>query len=175
MDTNLDRLRYLSEVMPANVKTIFSDPHNVRDYLRNADLIIGAVLIPGAKAPRLVTRQNLVEMRNGAVIVDVAIDQGGCVETSRPTTHAQPTFVVENIVHYCVANMPGAVGRTSTIALCNATLPYAVRIANRGYEKAALEDPGLMEGINLVGGRITNAPVAESLHMPYKPLKPKVA
>jgi alanine dehydrogenase len=175
MDTSLDRLRYLSEVMPANVKTVFSDPHTVRDYLRNADLIIGAVLIPGAKAPRLVTRQNLTEMRSGAVIVDVAIDQGGCVETSRPTTHQQPTFVVEGIVHYCVANMPGAVGRTSTIALCNATLPFAAKIANRGYEKAAAEDPGLAEGINLVGGRITNAPVAESVHMPYKPLKPKVA
>ena len=173
MDINLERLRYLSDVMPANVRTIFSDVHTVRDYLRQADLVVGAVLIPGAKAPRLVTRQDLTEMRNGCVIVDVAIDQGGSVETSRPTTHQQPTFVVENVVHYCVTNMPGAVGRTSTIALCNATLPYAQRIANRGYEKAAAEDPGLAEGINLAGGRITNSAVAESLHMQHKPLRAK--
>jgi alanine dehydrogenase len=171
MDVNLERLRYLSDVMPANVRTIFSDAHTVREHLRNSDLIVGAVLIPGAKAPRLVTRQDLVEMRNGSVIVDVAIDQGGCFETSRPTTHQQPTFVVENVVHYCVTNMPGAVGRTSTIALCNATLPYALKIASLGHEKAAGEDPGLAEGINLVGGRITNSVVAESLHMQHKPLK----
>jgi alanine dehydrogenase len=173
MDINLDRLRYLSDVMPANVQTIFSDAHTVREHLRHADLVIGAVLIPGAKAPRLVSRQDLVGMRNGSVIVDVAIDQGGCVETSRPTTHQQPTFVVEGVVHYCVTNMPGAVGRTSTIALCNATLPYALRIANRGFEKAAGEDPGLAEGINLAGGRITNSVVAESLHMQHKPLRAK--
>jgi alanine dehydrogenase len=171
MDINLDRLRYLSDVMPANVKTIFSDPHTVREHLQQADLVVGAVLIPGAKAPRLVSRADLAELRNGSVIVDVAIDQGGCVETSRPTTHQQPTFMIENVVHYCVTNMPGAVGRTSTIALCNATLPYAVRIANRGYEKAAGDDQGLAEGINLVGGRITNSAVAESLHMQHKPLK----
>jgi alanine dehydrogenase len=175
MDNNLDRLRYLADVMPANVKTIFSDAHTIREYLRHADLIVGAVLIPGAKAPRLITRKDLVDMRNGSVIVDVAIDQGGCVETSRPTTHQQPTFVVENVVHYCVTNMPGAVGRTSTIALCNATLPYAMRIASRGYEKAAAEDHGLGEGINLAAGRITNAAVADSLHMQYKPLKTKGA
>jgi alanine dehydrogenase len=114
-------------------------------------------------------------MRNGSVIVDVAIDQGGSVETSRPTTHQNPTFVVENVLHYCVANMPGAVGRTSTIALCNATLPYALRIAGRGYEKAAADDPGLGEGINMVAGRVTNSAVAESLHMQYKPLKSKSA
>ena len=173
MDVNLERLRYLSDVMPANVQTIFSDAHTVRDHLRNADLVVGAVLIPGAKAPRLVSRQDLVEMRNGSVIVDVAIDQGGCVETSRPTTHQQPTFVVENVVHYCVTNMPGAVGRTSTIALCNATLPYALKIANRGFERAAVEDSGLAEGINLAGGRITNSAVAESLHMQHKPLRAK--
>ena len=173
MDINLDRLRYLSDVMPANVRTIFSDIYTVRDHLRSADLVVGAVLIPGAKATRLVSRRDLAEMRNGSVIVDVAIDQGGCVETSRPTTHQQPTFVVENVVHYCVTNMPGAVGRTSTIALCNATLPYALRIANLGYEKAAAEDPGLAEGINLAGGRITNSAVAESLHMQHKPLRHK--
>ncbi len=173
MDVNLERLRYLSDVMPANVQTIFSDAHTVREHLHHADLVVGAVLIPGAKAPRLVTRKDLVDMRNGSVIVDVAIDQGGCIETSRPTTHQQPTFVVENVVHYCVTNMPGAVGRTSTIALCNATLPYALKIANSGHETAAAEDPGLAEGINMAGGRITNSAVAESLHMQHKPLKAK--
>jgi len=170
MDINLERLRYLDDVMPRNVKTIFSDAHTVREHLYRADLVIGAVLIPGAKAPRLVTRKDLTIMKNGSVIVDVAIDQGGCVETSRPTTHQQPTFVVEGVVHYCVTNMPGAVGRTSTIALCNATLPYAMRIANSGYERAASEDPGLAEGINLVRGRVTNSAVAEALHMKHQPL-----
>jgi alanine dehydrogenase len=165
MDINLDRLRYLDDVMPANVNTIFSDAHTVREHLRRADLVIGAVLIPGAKAPRLVTRQDLVDMKNGSVIVDVAIDQGGCVETSRPTTHQQPTYVVEGVVHYCVTNMPGAVGRTSTIALCNATLPYALRIAGLGYERAAAEDPGLAQGINMVAGRVVNIAVAEALHL----------
>jgi len=171
MDINLDRLRYLDDVMPANVHTIYSDAYTVREQLRQADLVIGAVLIPGAKAPRLVTREDLVAMKNGSVIVDVAIDQGGCVETARPTTHAQPTFVVEGVVHYCVTNMPGAVGRTSTIALCNATLPYTVQIANKGYERAAAEDPGFGEGINLAVGRITNRAVADSLHMPHQPVK----
>jgi alanine dehydrogenase len=170
MDINLERLRYLDDVMPKNVKTIFSDAHTVREHLYRADLVVGAVLIPGAKAPRLVTRKNLTAMKNGSVIVDVAIDQGGCVETSRPTTHQNPTFVVEGVVHYCVTNMPGAVGRTSTIALCNATLPYAVRIANKGYEKAAAEDPGLGEGINMVRGRVTNQAVAEAIHMQFQPL-----
>jgi len=171
MDVNLERMRYLDDIMPANVATVFSDIHTVRDALRKADLVIGAVLIPGAKAPRLVTRKDLAEMKNGSVIVDVAIDQGGCVETARPTTHASPTFVVDGVVHYCVSNMPGAVGRTSTIALCNATLPYAVRIATKGYEKAAAEDPGLGEGINMVAGRVTNAAVAESLHMQHQPMR----
>lgn len=173
MDINLERLRYLDDVMPANVSTIYSDIHTIRENLRLADLVIGAVLIPGAKAPRLVSRQQLVEMKNGSVIVDVAIDQGGCIETARPTTHQQPTFVVEGVVHYCVTNMPGAVGRTSTIALCNATLPYALKIANQGYEKAAAEDPGFGDGINLVSGRVTHAAVAESLHMKHQPLKSK--
>ncbi len=169
MDVNLERLRYLSDVMPANVLTIFSDAHTVRDHLREADVVIGSVLIPGAKTPSLVTRRHLTEMKNGSVIVDVAIDQGGCVQTSRPTTHQQPTFVVEGVVHYCVTNMPGAVGRTSTIALCNATLPYALWIAERGYEAAAA-DPGFARGINLVAGRITHPAVAESLHMRHQPL-----
>ena len=148
MDINLDRLRYLDDVMPANVTAIYSDPLSVRQYLRDADLVIGAVLIPGARAPRLVTREDLKRMKNGSVIVDVAIDQGGCVETARPTTHKDPTYVVEGVVHYCVTNMPGAVGRTSTFALCNATLPYAKAIADKGWEKAAQEDPGLAEGLN---------------------------
>jgi alanine dehydrogenase len=175
MDVNLERLRYLDDVMPANVHTIFSDPQTVRDQVRQADLVIGAVLIPGAKAPRLVTRADLKEMKNGAVIVDVAIDQGGCIETARPTTHHQPTYVVEGVVHYCVTNMPGAVGRTSTIALCNSTLPYALKIANKGYEQAAASDPGFGEGINLVGGRVTNTAVAESLHLQHQPLRGKGA
>ncbi len=171
MDVNLERMRYLDDVMPANVHTIFSDPQTIRDQVRAADLVIGAVLIPGAKAPRLVTRADLKDMKNGAVIVDVAIDQGGCIETARPTTHQQPTYVVDGVVHYCVTNMPGAVGRTSTIALCNSTLPYALKIASKGYEQAAAEDAGLGEGINLVGGRVTYRAVAESLHLQHQPLK----
>src|SRR5271170_8118445 len=173
MDVNLERLRYLDDVMPANVSTIYSDPHTIRDHLALADLVVGAVLIPGATAPRLLRRKDLPTMKTGSVIVDVAIDQGGCIETSRPTTHQQPTYVVDGVVHYCVTNMPGAVGRTSTIALCNATLPYALKIAGRGFEKAAGEDPGLAEGINLAGGRITNSAVANSLHMQHKPLRAK--
>ena len=175
MDVNLERLRYLDDVMPANVHTIYSDPATIREQCKHADLVVGAVLIPGAKAPRLVTRADLKDMKNGSVIVDVAIDQGGCIETARPTTHAQPTYVVEGVVHYCVTNMPGAVGRTSTIALCNATLPYALKIANKGYEKAAAEDPGFAEGINMVGGRVTNSAVADSMHMQCQPLRGKGA
>src|SRR3954470_15277573 len=171
MDVSLERLRYLDDVMPANVHTIYSDAHTVRDQIRQADLVIGAVLIPGAKAPRLVTRSDLKEMKNGAVIVDVAIDQGGCIETARPTTHQNPTYVVDGVVHYCVTNMPGAVGRTSTIALGNATLPYALKIANKGYEKAASEDPGLAEGVEMVDGRVTHQAVAEAVGLPYEPLK----
>lgn len=171
MDINLERLRYLDDVMPANVHTLYSDPHTIREQLRQADLVIGSVLIPGAKAPQLVRREHLKEMKNGSVIVDVAIDQGGSIETSRPTTHQNPTYVVEGVVHYCVTNMPGAVGRTSTIALCNATLPYALKLAGKGYEQAAAEDPGFAEGINLVAGRITNSAVAESLHMKCQPVK----
>jgi alanine dehydrogenase len=171
MDINLERLRYLDDVMPENVHTIYSDIHTVREQLRLADLVVGAVLIPGAKAPRLVTRQDLVAMKNGSVIVDVAIDQGGCVETAKPTTHQNPTYVVEGVVHYCVTNMPGAVGRTSTIALCNATLPYALKIAEKGYERAAKEDPGFAEGINVVKGKLTNAAVAEAVHLPYDAAK----
>jgi alanine dehydrogenase len=175
MDINLDRLRYLDDVMPANVHTIYSDPQTIRDEIDQADLVVGAVLIPGAKAPRLVTKSDLKNMKNGAVIVDVAIDQGGCVETARPTTHQQPTYLVDGVVHYCVTNMPGAVGRTSTVALCNATLPYALKIANKGYEKAAADDSGFAEGINMVGGRVTNEAVADSMQLKYQPLRTKGA
>ncbi len=171
MDVSLDRLRYLSDVMPSNVHTIFSDPHTVREQIARADLLVGAVLIPGAKAPRLVTRADLRTMKQGSVIVDVAIDQGGCVETARPTTHANPTYIVDGVVHYCVANMPGAVGRTSTIALCNSTLPYAVKIAGKGHLAAAAEDPGLAEGINMAGGRVTHPAVAETFHLPLADLR----
>jgi alanine dehydrogenase len=159
MDINLDRLRYLDDVMPANVTAIYSDALAVRQYLRDADLVIGAVLIPGARAPRLVTRQDLTTMKNGSVIVDVAIDQGGCFETSRPTTHQNPTYIVEGVVHYCVTNMPGAVGRTSTFALTNATLPYARAIARKGWDNAAAADPGLAGGLNIQEGRIIHEAV----------------
>jgi alanine dehydrogenase len=167
MDINLDRLRYLDDIMPANVKTIFSDVHTVHEHLQQADLVVGAVLVPGAKAPRLIARDDLREMKHGSVIVDVAIDQGGCIETSRPTTHQQPTYVIDQVVHYCVTNMPGAVGRTSTIALCNATLPYALRLANLGYEAATDADAGLAAGLNMVRGQVTSAPVAEAMHLPH--------
>jgi alanine dehydrogenase len=170
MDVNLDRLRYLDDVMPANVHTIYSDPASVREQITEADVVIGAVLIPGAKAPRLISKNDLKFMKNGSVIVDVAIDQGGCIETARATTHKDPVYIVEGVVHYCVANMPGAVARTSTMALCNATLPYARKIA-RGYKEFAAKDAGFAEGINMVGGKITNKPVAESFGLQYSPLK----
>ena len=137
LDINMDRLRYLDDIMPPNVTVLFSDRHTIREQLRRADLVIGAVLMPGAKAPRLIEREDLKLMKPGSVIIDVAIDQGGCVATSRPTTHSNPTFIVDDVVHYCVTNMPGAVGRTSTFALCNVTLPWALQIANRGIERAA--------------------------------------
>jgi alanine dehydrogenase len=175
MDVNLERLRYLDDVMASNVHTIFSDIHTVREHIRQADLVIGAVLIPGAKAPCLINRKHLSEMKNGSVIVDVAIDQGGCVETAKPTTHQQPTYIIDGVVHYCVTNMPGAVGRTSTIALCNATLPYAMKIAGKGYERAAADDAGLAEGINMVAGRVTHHAVADALQMQYEPRSRSVA
>jgi alanine dehydrogenase len=171
MDINLERLRYLDDIMPANVTCLMSDAHNIREYLLSADLVIGAVLIPGGRAPRLVRREDLATMKPGAVIVDVAVDQGGCFETTRPTTHSQPTYIVENVVHYCVANMPGAVGRTSTLALTNATLPYALKIADAGWRQAAEADPGLAMGVNCVGGEVTNRAVAESFDLPYQALQ----
>src|SRR5436305_11438994 len=156
LDVNLDRLRYLDDVMPRNVTTLFSDRHNILDSLDRADLLIGAVLIPGARAPYLVRREDLRRMPPRAVIIDVAIDQGGCIETSRPTTHSQPTYIVDDIVHYCVTNMPGAVGRTSTYALCNVTLPYVLQLANKGLERAVAENPALRQGVNVRGGQVTN-------------------
>ena len=167
LDVNVDRLRYLEDIMPANVNTIFSDRHSIREQLQHADLVIGSVLIPGARAPRLVTAEDLKIMKPGAVIIDVCIDQGGCTETSRPTTHAEPTYIVDGIVHYCVANMPGAVGRTSTYALCNVTFPYVKQIANKGLVQAAADEPGLIEAINLVAGKVTYKPVADTFEVPF--------
>jgi len=169
MDVNVDRLRLLDDFMPPNVNTVFSDRHNIREQLRLADLVIGAVLIPGARAPRLVRAEDLALMKPGAVIIDVAIDQGGCVETARPTTHADPTYVVDGIVHYCVTNMPGAVGRTSTYALCNVTFPYVRRIANKGLAAACATDPGLAGAVNLHAGKVTNLAVAETFGLPFSP------
>ena len=162
MDVNLDRMRYLDEVMAANVTTIYSDPHSIRKYAMDADLVVGAVLIPGAKAPMLIERGLLSKMKTGAVIVDVAVDQGGCIETTRPTTHRDPTFIIDGVVHYCVANMPGAVGRTSSQALCNATLPYARELARLGEVKFGAVDAGHAAAINMRGGKLTNAAVAEA-------------
>ena len=169
-DIDLDRLRYLNDVMPANVMTVFSDDYSVRHYCERADLVIGAVLIPGAKAPRLVTKAMLSDMQAGAVIVDVAVDQGGCFETTKPTTHHDPTYVIDGVVHYCVANMPGAVSRTSTIALCNATFPYVRTLAEKGVARAAGDDLGFAQGVSMVSGSVTHPAVAEALNLPYKPL-----
>ncbi len=160
LDVNLDRLRYLDDVMPRNVTTLYSDRHNIRDSLSRADLLIGAVLIPGAKAPYLVKRADLKRMLPRAVIIDVAIDQGGCVETSRPTTHSQPTYIVDDVVHYCVTNMPGAVGRTSTYALTNVTLPYVLQLARKGFDRAVAENVALRQGVNVHQGKVANPAVA---------------
>jgi alanine dehydrogenase len=170
LDINLDRLRYLDDVMPPNVTTVFSDRHNILDSIQRADLVIGAVLIPGAKAPRLVRREDLKRMPTRAVIIDVAIDQGGCIETSRPTTHSEPTYIIDDIVHYCVTNMPGAVGRTSTYALTNVTLPYVLQLSRKGFDRAIRENAGLAEGVNIRNGAVTNAAVAETFKLPLAPL-----
>jgi alanine dehydrogenase len=166
LDINMDRLRYLDDIMPANVDVLFSDRHTIREQLQRADLVIGSVLIPGAKAPRLIEREDLALMKPGSVIIDVAIDQGGCVATSRPTTHSEPTFIVDDVVHYCVTNMPGAVGRTSTYALCNVTLPWVLEIANRGIERAATELKPVARSINIMGGEVTNQAVAKTFSFP---------
>jgi alanine dehydrogenase len=169
LDVNLNRLRYLSDVMPPNVTTLYSNEVNIRELIVNHDLIIGAVLIPGAKAPMLITRDMLKEMRPGTVLVDVAVDQGGCIETCRPTTHDDPIFVIDGVVHYCVANMPGAVPYTSTIALTNATLPYALKLADKGWKEACKQDAALQKGLNVVNGKVVYKGVADAFNLPFVP------
>jgi alanine dehydrogenase len=171
MDLSLPRMRYLADVMPANVKTMMSNEFNIREQIKEADLIIGAVLIPGAKAPHLITKEMLKDMKKGAVVVDVAVDQGGCIETCKPTTHENPTYVIDDVVHYCVANMPGAVPYTSTLALTNATLPYAIQLADKGWKKAAQENADLVPGLNVIQGDIVYKAVAEAFAMPYTPVE----
>jgi alanine dehydrogenase len=170
LDINLDRLRYLDDVMPRNVTTLYSDRHNILHSISRADLLIGAVLIPGARAPHLVRGHDLKRMPPRAVIIDVAIDQGGCIETSRPTTHSQPTYLVNDVVHYCVTNMPGAVGRTSTYALTNVTLPYVLQLAAKGLDRAVAENSGLRQGVNIHRGQVTNPAVAETFGLKCIPL-----
>jgi alanine dehydrogenase len=162
LDISLERLRYLSDVMPANVQLIHSNRHNILEQVASADLVIGGVLIPGAKAPKLVRREDLKLMQPGSVIVDVAIDQGGCVETIHATTHENPTYVVDGVIHYGVANMPGGVPRTSTLALTNATLPYALKLANKGWKQALKDSPALRKGLNMHEGKVTYPGVAEA-------------
>ncbi len=169
-DVNVDRLRYLSEIMPPNVVTLYSNVHNIQSMLPRADLVIGAVLIPGAAAPKLIRRSDLKAMKRRAVLVDVAIDQGGCTETSHPTTHGKPVYIEQDIVHYCVANMPGAVGTTSTYALTNVTLPYAVEIATKGWRKAAADNSAIQKGVNIVGGAVTYRGVADAFGMDFTPV-----
>jgi alanine dehydrogenase len=172
LDTSLERLRYLDDVTPANVDCLYSDRHTIRERLGWADLVIGSVLIPGARAPHLVERDDLKLMKPGAVIIDVAIDQGGCVATSRPTTHADPTYVVDDVVHYCVTNMPGAVGRTSTYALCNATLPYVIELAAGGVAAAAAKSAAIRSAVNVFEGRLVQPAVAAAFGLPCEPFTP---
>jgi alanine dehydrogenase len=171
LDVNLDRLRYLSDVMPANVQLIYSNRQNILEQISTADLVVGAVLIPGAKAPKLVRREDIPKMHPGAVIVDVAVDQGGCIETIKPTTHENPTYVIDGVIHYGVANMPGGVPRTSTLALTNATLPYALQLANKGWKKALRDSPALLKGLNVVGGKVTYPGVADAFGLQYTDAK----
>jgi alanine dehydrogenase len=167
LDVSLKRLRYLSDIMPANVSTMMSNEFNIRHLIKDHDLIIGAVLIPGAKAPNLITRDMLKEMRQGTVLVDVAVDQGGCIETCKPTTHDDPIYTIDGIVHYCVANMPGAVPYTSTIALTNATLPYALQLANKGWKQACKDNKELLLGLNVVNGKVVYKAVADAFKLKY--------
>ncbi|MEM6298642.1 MAG: alanine dehydrogenase [Bacteroidota bacterium] len=171
MDVNLQRLRYLDDVMPANVTTMMSNTYNIREMVQKSDLIVGAVLIVGAKAPHLVTRAMLKDMKAGTVLVDVAVDQGGCIETCKPTTHADPTFIIDDVVHYCVANMPGAVPYTSTIALTNATLPYVIQLANQDWRTACQTDPELRLGLNIVKGQVVYKAVAEAFDLDFVPVE----
>lgn len=170
LDLSLERLRYLSDVMPSNCFLLMSSPATIRKVVREADVVVGAVLIPGAKAPELVTRDMLKTMKAGSVLVDVAIDQGGCFETSKPTTHKDPIYVVDGVIHYCVTNMPGAVPKTSTFALTNATLPYALEIANKGWKKAFRENYEIRHGANVVRGKVTHKGVAEAFGLEFVPL-----
>jgi len=171
LDTSLERLRHLSEVMPKNCFPLMSSPATIRELIQEADVVIGAVLLHGAKAPKLVTREMLKTMKPGAVLVDVAIDQGGCFETSRATTHSDPIYDVDGVVHYCVANMPGAVPLTSTVALTNATLPYALQIASQGWRDVARNNPGVRAGLNVVDGKVTYAGVADAFGLAYTPVE----
>jgi alanine dehydrogenase len=168
LDVSLKRLRYLSDVMPANVITMYSNEFTIRRLIQKHDLIVGAVLIPGAKAPNLITREMLKQMRPGTVIVDVAVDQGGCIETCKPTTHDNPTYIIDDVVHYCVANMPGAVPYTSTIALTNATLPYALQLADKGWKKACTDNNELRLGLNIVNGKVVYKGVADAFGLQYQ-------
>jgi alanine dehydrogenase len=171
MDISLPRLRQLDDIMPANVQTQYSNEYNIREAIKTADLVIGGILIPGAKAPKLITRDMLPTMKKGAVLADVAIDQGGCFETSKPTTHADPVYVVDGVVHYCVANMPGAVPYTSTLALTNATLPYAIQLANKGWKQACSENNELKLGLNVVNGQVVYKGVSDAFDLPYVPVE----
>ena len=170
IDSCLERLRCLADVMPPNCFTLASSPATIRRLIREADLVVGSVLIPGAKAPKLVTRDMLKTMKKGAVLVDVAIDQGGCFETSKPTTHKDPVYTVDGVIHYCVANMPGALAKTSTLALTNATLPYAVEIADKGWKKAMRESPEIREGANVIRGKVTFRGVADAFGLKFTPI-----
>lgn len=170
-DVNLNRLRYLDDVMPKNVHTLVSNEYTIRELIKDHDLIVGAVLIPGAKAPKLITRDMLASMRAGTVLVDVAVDQGGCIETCTPTTHENPTFIIDDVVHYCVANMPGAVPYTSTLALTNATLPYAIKLANLGWKKACHDNNDLKLGLNVIQGKVVYKAVADAFNLPYTEVK----
>lgn len=169
LDINLDRLRHLDDIMPPNVNVLYSDRHVIREELKRADLVVGAVLIPGAKAPRLISRDDLKLMKPGSVIVDVAVDQGGCVETTRPTSHSDPVFVEQEVVHYCVTNMPGAVGRTSTFALCNATLPWVLKLATHPLEQLVQSHPPLRDAVNIAAGKVCNQAVADTFNLKYQP------
>ena len=166
-DININRLRYLDDVLPKNITLLYSSQHSVEEEIKDADVVIGAVLIPGAEAPKLVTEEMVKKMKPNSVMVDVAIDQGGCFETSKPTSHSDPVFKLHGVLHYCVTNMPGAFARTSTFALTNATLPYGLKIANLGYKEALKKDEALAKGLNIVNGKITYAPVAETFHFKY--------
>jgi alanine dehydrogenase len=171
MDISIPRLRQLDDIMPANVQTLYSNGYNVRQAIKTADLVIGGVLIPGAKAPHLITKDMLKLMKKGAVLVDVAVDQGGCFETTKATTHADPTYVIDGIIHYCVANMPGAVPYTSTLALTNATLPYAIQLANKGWKEACKQNAELLVGLNVVAGKVVYKGVSEAFNLPYTPVE----